>query len=619
MKIAAHGSVASDLDALFRLGTVSGLREGQLLERFLARGDETAFAAIVSRYGPMVRGVCRAMRLDYQAVDDAFQATFLVLARRARDIRDPERLGPWLYGVAHRVASKARVASARRRSKEVLVAIEELRFHPERRSADLTWDEQTPVVHEELARLPARYRDPAILCWVDGQTHLEAAQRMGCPVGTVKGRLSRARRLLRDRLTRRGVALSSVACASVLANGARGQISASVVQSLSQGAVAFARGGAVSACLIVPARIAERVLHAMMISTIKVFTMLVALSVATATAGVYAGSRGNMLTGLTQSQEGSERITDRIPRAASSVDDDNKHAPDDPEPSDDDDSDEVARQDEEQEPAGDLAKAGLNAARETFDAAKANYEAGSIPLDRLVSASERLLEAEIETADQPSARKAALRRHLKLAGQLRDREFAGFENRTRKSVDLAESNLALSEAANRAEREIKPDDLDEPANNEEADQPRDADVPDEPDALREEPKADEDALTEEATRVDGQELTRRVRERLEHAITLPFSEETPLSDVVKYIQSATDCPELPGGIQVYLDPLGLLEKELTRESPITIELQGISLKRGLFLALRSVGLAYTIQDGLLIISTTEKLEELLSTPLIVGE
>jgi RND family efflux transporter MFP subunit len=176
-----------------------------LLHRFAVRHDQAAFAALVARHGPMVLGVCcRALR-DAGDVEDAFQATFLVLARKARSLARPQLLAHWLYAVARRTAQEARARTARRHSKQqpiVDVAAPDT-------TAPAAWADLRPVLDEEIARLPERYRVPFVLCYLEGRTNREAARLMGCAEGTVASRLAWARQRLRCRLTRRGVTLSA--------------------------------------------------------------------------------------------------------------------------------------------------------------------------------------------------------------------------------------------------------------------------------------------------------------------------------------------------------------------------------------------------------------------------
>jgi RNA polymerase sigma factor (sigma-70 family) len=200
-----NGTVVRLVRTVFSAGTFAGESDGQLLARFATRGGDTAelaFSALVERHGPMVLRVCRAILRDEHDAQDAFQATFLVLARKAGALWARDSLGPWLYGVAFRTASCARSAAIVRRGHE-------------RRAAERTTpvvvaeedrDDLGRVVHEEIRRLPERYRRPILLCYFEGLTHDQAASRLAWPVGTVRSRLARARERLRTRLTRRGIA-----------------------------------------------------------------------------------------------------------------------------------------------------------------------------------------------------------------------------------------------------------------------------------------------------------------------------------------------------------------------------------------------------------------------------
>jgi len=194
------------------------LSDEQLLDRFVNRDDEAAEAAfrtIVARHGPMVLGVCRHILIQHHDAEDAFQATFLVLARKAGSIRDRRVLARWLYEVAYRIAMRAKTNGVRQRTHE-------------RQGGEMAatvsgdnhgWSELKPVLHDEVNRLPEKYRVPVILCYLEGKTNEEAAELLKWPVGTVKGRLSRARDLLRSRLTRRGLALSAALLVTSLSNG----------------------------------------------------------------------------------------------------------------------------------------------------------------------------------------------------------------------------------------------------------------------------------------------------------------------------------------------------------------------------------------------------------------
>jgi RNA polymerase sigma factor (sigma-70 family) len=176
------------------------------LRRFARDRDEAAFAALVERHGPLVLAACRRILGSVQDAEDAFQATFLVLARKAGTIRDPGLLGNWLYGVASRIARKARTALDRRRRHEKCARVPA----PFPAPAAVETDDLRPLLDQELSRLPERHRAAVGLCYLEGKSNAEAARLLRCPTGTVKGRLARARQLLRRRLARRG--LGSFAC-----------------------------------------------------------------------------------------------------------------------------------------------------------------------------------------------------------------------------------------------------------------------------------------------------------------------------------------------------------------------------------------------------------------------
>ncbi len=171
--------------------------DSQLLRRFTDERDQIAFAELVRRYGSLVFGVCRRILKDTHHAEDAFQAVFLVLSRRAESLRDPERLAPWLYGVACRIALKARQTQERR---PMQFAAEVECADSRSQSAEIS----LPVLDEAIHALPAKYREPIVLCYFEGLTNAQAADRIGCPLGTVATRLARARDLLRTRLARRG-------------------------------------------------------------------------------------------------------------------------------------------------------------------------------------------------------------------------------------------------------------------------------------------------------------------------------------------------------------------------------------------------------------------------------
>jgi RNA polymerase sigma factor (sigma-70 family) len=203
-----------DLDQLFREGSLAGASDARLLERFVAEEDAAAFEALVARHRDMVLRTCHDLLGDAAEAEEAFQATVVVLLRRAGSVREKDAVGGWLHRVACRVARRTRAEAARRRAGEVRASAARARQDPCVPEADpLVRDELRSALHEEIDRLPDRYRRPVILCLLEGMSQAEAAARLGWSEGSVRGRLTRGRARLRDRLTRRGIALSAVLAA----------------------------------------------------------------------------------------------------------------------------------------------------------------------------------------------------------------------------------------------------------------------------------------------------------------------------------------------------------------------------------------------------------------------
>ena len=206
----------SRIEYLFDHGTITGLDEGQLLERYIAGRDESALEALIERHGPMVMGVCRRRLGDPHDADDAFQATFLILIRKARRLRDYQRLGPWLHGVAYRVAARSRADATRRRVLERSGARAESDGTAQAPDRLASRTELCFVIDEEIARLPASHRAAIVACDLEGQSQSDAARSLGWTEGAVRGKLARARKKLRARLVRRGVAPTFVTGAAPL-------------------------------------------------------------------------------------------------------------------------------------------------------------------------------------------------------------------------------------------------------------------------------------------------------------------------------------------------------------------------------------------------------------------
>jgi RNA polymerase sigma factor (sigma-70 family) len=275
-----------------------GLADGQLLTCFVEHHDEAAFEALVRRLGPMVLGVCRRMIANDHDAEDAFQATFLVLVRKAATVVPREAVANWLYGVAFQTARKGRAMAIKRRAREKqLAALPEpsqaaASGSASRRTASSTsddWSDLQPILDQELSRLPDKYRLPVVLCDLQGKTRKDAAGQLGCPEGSLSGRLSRARALLARRLTRRGLAISGAALAAAIGqNAASATVPPAVLASTLTAAKVFAMGSAASGHAAV---LAEGVLKAMLIAKLKLgaLVLVVCGMMALAASVAYSG------------------------------------------------------------------------------------------------------------------------------------------------------------------------------------------------------------------------------------------------------------------------------------------------------------------------------------------
>ncbi|HZY90626.1 MAG TPA: sigma-70 family RNA polymerase sigma factor, partial [Gemmataceae bacterium] len=210
------------------------LTDGQLLGRFAAQGDESALATLIERHGPMVLSVGRRVLRDWHEAEDVFQATFLVLARRAGKLNRIGSVAPWLHTVAFRLALRARTQSSRWRRCSRPVGDIAMTTN----DSEAAW-ELRPVLDEELERLPAKYRAPLVLCYLEGKTLDETAEHLGWPRGTVGGRLARAKDLMRRRLTRRGVTPGAAFLGPALADRAPAALPAGLTASTAKAALSF--------------------------------------------------------------------------------------------------------------------------------------------------------------------------------------------------------------------------------------------------------------------------------------------------------------------------------------------------------------------------------------------
>src|SRR5262245_52751331 len=275
----------------------AGMSDGALLERYLAQRDDAAFTALVRRHGPMVLGVCRRVLRDAHDADDAFQATFLVLVRKAQTVFPRERVGPWLYGVAYRTSLKAKAMSLRRRAKQKV--LHDLPSPP--RSADADW---LAALDQEIHRLPDKYRLPVVLCDLEGKTRKQAARQLGWPEGTVATRLQHGRSLVQKRLLRHGLPCSAGAITLAWAEAtSAASVPASLASATIQTASLFSAGKIAGLVPLKIIALAQGVLQAMVLAKIKNASAIL----------IVLGALGLTLGGLT---EGTHRATAQTPAVA---------------------------------------------------------------------------------------------------------------------------------------------------------------------------------------------------------------------------------------------------------------------------------------------------------------
>jgi RNA polymerase sigma factor (sigma-70 family) len=259
------------------------LSDGQLLERFLRDRDESAFEALVHRYGPMVLGVCRRVLGQTCDAEDAFQVTFLTLVHKGESVVPGELVGNWLYGVAYRTALNARRLTARRGAREIQVD-----RMPERQVVEPEpMHDLRALLDGELSRLPDVYRIPVVLCDLGGKPRQEVARQLSVPEGTVSSRLARGRELLRKRLTRRGLALSGPALVVTLTEAASAAVPPTLLRATLQATARVASGQATGAVSTPVANLLRATLQQMRVARLKIAAfLLLALGVVGLAAGL---------------------------------------------------------------------------------------------------------------------------------------------------------------------------------------------------------------------------------------------------------------------------------------------------------------------------------------------
>jgi RNA polymerase sigma factor (sigma-70 family) len=275
------GVVLRHVRKLVRTPAADEPSDGALLDRFVRGRDEAAFDALLARHGPLVLGTCRRLLPDEADAADAFQATFLVLVRRAGAVRRCASLGSWLYGVAYRVALMMRRSAARRRAHEGRAAMMSRTDF----EAEPVADDLRPALDEELNRLPEKYRAALVACYLEGRTHAQAAEQLGWPLGSLAKRLARGLELLRLRLVRRGLALSAAGLAAILAGQASAvppALASATLRAAALAAAGKALAGAVSVRVLT---VVEGTMRELLLSRLKLLALL-ALGLCLAGAGV---------------------------------------------------------------------------------------------------------------------------------------------------------------------------------------------------------------------------------------------------------------------------------------------------------------------------------------------
>jgi RNA polymerase sigma factor (sigma-70 family) len=439
MTHASSQALSDHFQVLFGPGTCAGLTDGELVDRFRTDrklGGEQAFETLVTRHGPMVMSVCRGLLDDPSDVHDAFQATFLVLARRAGAIRKKESVGSWLYGVAARVAARGRAASIRRRIRDrrTIEAAGTLAAEgtAARKPSTIERDDGAAIVHQEVDRLPEKYRAPIVLCYLEGLTHDEAAARLRWPVGTVRSRLSRARDRLRSRLTHRGVTapsalgpivswLSGEPIGSTTAATFASIIPAPLSATLARSATHFALGRSATAGSLsaVSVAMAQGVLTTMLIKKLAMIAC-VALSFGIASVG-----GGALLVRASRAQDSKGARAATTDQPSKPAAEDNTQKPDEIDP---------------------LLQELLKAARTRLETQQRFYEEGRITLDRFIDACAEFEQAELLAAKTDARRQAIRQRHVNLLKEIENREEAEVQVGRGTAGDVAEARQRRLEA-----------------------------------------------------------------------------------------------------------------------------------------------------------------------------
>jgi RNA polymerase sigma factor (sigma-70 family) len=566
-------TVRRHLGRAFEGSGVTGLSEGQLLARFAEGRDELAFEALLDRHGSMVLGVCRGLLDDPRDADDAFQATFLILVKKARGVQDGDSLGPWLYGVARRVSLRARSDAARRRARE---RPEVEPIVPPRQAEDAELRELRALVREEVDRLKTHERMAVLLCDLEGLTHEQAADRLGWPVGTVKGRLFRARDTLKGRLARRGLAPEALLALPTFAAETSARLSPELLRSTTLAAKAIAAGHPLTAGIVSAQALTlmEGAIGTMISTTLKIAaaalvaagTVAVPTVVAMQEPGAATGGgevKARNLSGLTKAEIKDALPFDPLGKAIS-----------DP-----------AREEEAR-----LAEQALEKCKKL-----AVSEGSPQWLEKIYEWSRRVAEARIGPGTPVPARRAALLAHRDRMAEL-VRLVAELSKSDRYTeMDTLAAKFHLVEAE-RWVREVSTGNFVglPPASGRPGSSAGWPSV-----ALR--------RFTLKDMPADDKQ-NQAILAQLERKIPMDFGRDTSLADVKTAIQAATkdEAAGLPNGIPIYVDPVGLQNADKTMASTVNVQLEGVPLRTTLDLVLKQLSLTYWVSDGLLTITNEEE-------------
>ena len=548
MPMSEHGAAPRNIRALFQVGTTGGLTDEQLLARFVdSEGGtgELAFAELVARHGPMVLRVCRMILRDAHDAEDAFQATFLVLARQSRSIRERGSAASWLHGVARRVALSARSAAARRRVHERRAA-----EMPMPSADDAGWNDFGDVLHQEIEQLPEKYRKAIVLCELEGLTEGQAAQRLEWPIGTVRTRLRRGRERLRGHLLRRGVAPTAVLLGAVGSSEAASisvpaVLARSTIEAVVQPATTKTVPAAVSA-------LTAAVCRAMFLT--KLTIPLVALLVV-GTASLMA------VQTLTFTRAKPKPIGSATRTTSARI----KAEPDVP----------IASSPPNLQVSPPTVEI-LAKLQEPLDMVFPR----ETPLDDVLKYITRVT----KYGDRPSDPGIPI--YVDPFG------LQEVKKSLKSTVTINVTGVPLKVTLPRVLAQLGLAYL----------------VGDGVLFISSSSRIDAELTRKIVLTWDGSPRTAQALKKLDEPIAISFPEETPLNEVLKYIKKATTTPSFPG-IPIFVDPAALQEVDRSLRSTVKIDLEGVPLRTSLRLVAEQLRLAYYVNEGNVIVSSPKIIQQ----------